>query len=443
MLHAITSQLGHQDLVIATFLLDLALITVVSAGFAAFAEKFRQPKVIGEVVAGLALGPSLLGTLPGHLDQVLFPTEIRSLLNVIAQLGLVLFMFLIGFELDLSHIRGSGPVVVATSAASVIVPFVLGFGLAAVLHQWHDQVGGQRVSLLALGLFTGTAMAITAFPVLARVLADHNMRRHRIGTLAMVVAAVNDVVAWCLLAVVVAVVAATGPLKVAVTLVGLVVYTAAMLLVVRPAMRRLVIGLKRMRNAEAVLFVAIVVGLLLSSWATAVIGLHPVFGAFLLGALLPRAEIQEAAPAVPQRVGQLNVILLPVFFVITGLSADVHGLGWSGVFQLAAVVIVACVGKFAGAAVAAPANGFGLRSAVTLGVLLNTRGLTELIVLGIGLQVGVLDQQMFTIMVMMAVFTTIITSPLLRLLKAIHDEPATRTGQLRSARPAAQDVHSE
>jgi Kef-type K+ transport system membrane component KefB len=405
--------LSPQDRVIATFLLDLALIIVVSGLFAVLARKLRQPAVVGEIVAGLALGPSLLGALPGHLDQVLFPADVRALLTPIAQLGLVLFMFLIGFELDPAHIRGSGRTLAFTAVASIVVPFGLGLGLGVVLHPWHGSVG-----TLSFGLFTGTAMAITAFPVLARLLAEHGLTRQRTGVLAMVCAAVNDVVAWCLLAVVVTIVAATGPGNVTRMVLGLAGYAAVILLVVRPGLRRVIAALRGRRNAGPVLFVIVVAGLLLSSWATAVTGLHPVFGAFVFGALLPRAEIREVAPDIPRQVGRLNVILLPVFFVTTGLSANVRGLGWNGLAEVAAVVVVACVGKFAGAGVIAFARQHTVRDALILGALLNTRGLTELIVLGIGLQVGVLDQRMFTVMVLMAVLTTVIASPLLRLLKA-------------------------
>jgi K+:H+ antiporter len=277
------------------------------------------------------------------------------------------------------------------------------------------------VGTLALALFTGTALAITAFPVLARVLAEHNLTRHPMGALSMIVAAANDVVGWCLLTGVVAIVTAAGTADVIQTVVGLFAYGVAMILVVRPALRWVINWMRGRPNAGPVLFVVIVVGLLVSSCATALVGLHPVFGAFLFGALLPRAAIREAAPRIPERVGQLNVLLLPVFFVTTGLSANVHELGWAGVAEVAAVVVVACLGKFAGAGAAAIGGRFTVRQTLTLGALLNTRGLTELIVLSIGLQVGVLDQRLFTVMVLMAVLTTVLAGPLLRLLKVTRE----------------------
>ncbi|WP_157495261.1 cation:proton antiporter [Kutzneria sp. 744] len=417
------SGLAHQDAVIATFLLALAVIVLASTAFAALARRLRQPAVVGEVVAGLALGPSLLGLLPGHLSALLFPTEVRTLLNGIAQLGLVLFMFLVGWELDMGQARGSSRAVGFTAAASLVVPFGLGFALAAVLYSDHSTVNGHAVGGLDFGLFIGTAMAITAFPVLARIIKECGLERHRLGVLSMLIAAVDDVVAWCLLILVVTLVSATSPMAVAVTLAGLAGYVVVMTLLVRPALRRLARHLTGRRKAEAVLFMTLVVGLLGSAWATTAIGLHPVFGAFLFGAMLPRAEFQRAAPQVPHRVGQLNTILLPVFFVVTGLSVDLGGLGWLGLAELGAAILVACAGKFGGAAIAAPVTRLNLRDTIALGALLNTRGLTELIVLGIGLQVGVLDDRMFTVMVITAVATTVLASPLLRRLIRPEDAP--------------------
>lgn len=420
---ATPSSLASGDRTIAAFFLALGVIVVVSAGFAAVARRLRQPSVIGEVVAGLALGPSLLGQLPGHPTDVLFPADVRVLLNAIAQLGLVLFMFLVGFELDIGQTRGSGRTIAVAAAASVVVPFGLGFALATLLYPGHATVRGQHVGGLAFGLFIGTAMAITAFPVLARVIKDQGLERHRVANLAMLIAAVNDVVAWCLLILVITVVTATSPAAIGVTLAELAGYTVVMTLLVRPALRRVVHRLRGRRDAEAVLFVTIVVGLLGSSWATTMMGLHPVFGAFLFGALIPRAEFRDVAPQVPYRVGQFNAVLLPVFFVITGLSVDAHRLGWTGLAVLGGTVVVACAGKFGGAAIAAPVTRLPVRSTLALGALLNTRGLTELIVLGVGRQIGVLDDDMFTVLVITAVVTTVIAGPLLRRLTGPADPP--------------------
>jgi Kef-type K+ transport system membrane component KefB len=416
---------GSPDRLVVRLFLDLAIVVVVAVLAGALARRIGQPSVVGEILAGLALGPSLLGLLPGDLTGVLFPADVRSLLSAMAQLGLALFMFLVGYELDPARLAGAGRTAAAVSAAAIAVPFAGGFAVVAVL--WRDD-GGDG-GWMPLGLFIGAAMAITAFPVLARILQENGLRQSRTGALTLLCAAINDFLAWCLLALVATIVAATGVVRLGLVIGGSVLFVLGMLLVVRPVLRALARRLPASPRSESIAFVAMVAGLLLSSWATAALGLHVVFGAFLFGMVMPRAEVTRAVPHVPERVGQLNALLLPVFFVVTGLSVDIRGLGWTGVAELFLVVTVASGSKFLAAALAAWLTGFGRRAAVAVGVLMNARGLTELIVLNVGLQLGVLDTRLFTIMVIMAVVTTVMTAPLLRL--------ATRSGTARRPAPAA------
>jgi Kef-type K+ transport system membrane component KefB len=398
---------AHQDRLVALVFLDLVIVIVAGTVLAAAARRLRQPSVLGEILAGIALGPSLLGLLPGHLVDVLFPREVRSVLGAVAQLGLVAFMFLIGHEADLGRLRGSVRATVAVATASITLPFALGFALVAAL--WRGQA-----DWVPLALFIGAAMAITAFPVLARILAEHGLQHTRAGTLSLLSAAINDVVAWCLLALVVTLVAASSTAGLVLMLAELAAFVAAMLVVVRPLLHAWVRRLSPSPSSESLVLVVLVSGLLLASWCTAVIGLHAVFGAFVFGVITPRLEIRRAAPDAPDQIGQLSTLLLPVFFVVTGLSVDIGGLGWRGLAELLLVVAVACAGKFGGAATAARAIAFGWRDAITIGVLMNARGLTELIILQVGLDLGILHGRLFTIMVIMAVVTTAMTGPVLR-----------------------------
>lgn len=405
---------------------DLALLLLLSTVLAVVARWCRQPAVIGEIVAGIALGPSLLGLFSPGLPELLFPTEVRPYLSVLAQLGLVLFMFGVGYDLDGAELRRQGRAAALVSAASIALPFGLGAGVALVLYPAHDVVDGEPVSRLALALFLGAAMSITAFPVLARILAERGMQRNRIGTLALGCAAINDLVAWCLLAGVVAIVAAGGAAGLAGTLAGSAAFLVAVVAVLRPAVRRLVHSTWITRQSRSLLMVLAVVGTLACAAATTRIGLHPVFGAFALGVVVPRRELEQVVPGLGTTMEQMSAVLLPVFFIVTGLNVDLRSLGSDGLIALALVVPVACLGKFAGAAGAARLAGFAPRQSAAVGLLMNARGLTELIILSIGLELGVLDTGLFTVMVIMALVTTVMTGPLLdavypRRLQAVDD----------------------
>ncbi|MFI9615410.1 cation:proton antiporter [Streptomyces sp. NPDC052023] len=389
-------------------LLDLALILGMARVMGAVARALGQPAVIGEILAGVLLGPTLFGE---HLSGALFPTEVRPLLSALAGVGVALFMFLVGMELDLGILRGGGPVTLWATLFSTVLPLGLGAALAWPLMESHHHHG----SSVGFVLFFAVSMAVTAFPVLARIIADRKLAHTRLGTTALTCAAITDLLAWTMLAVVVAV--ATGE-RLDWRIALLVPYVALMVAVVRPLLRRASERGKAMdadgpgpdRN-----FLALVLGgLLISAACTEWLGLHYIFGAFLFGAVMPRGSGGTLRDGVLQRIEPLcGLLLLPVYFVLSGLKVDLSQLDASDFGELAAILVVAVTGKFLGAYLGARLGGLDSRHAAALGALLNTRGLTELVVLGVGLELGVLDDKLYSLMVVMAVVTTAVTGPLL------------------------------
>jgi Kef-type K+ transport system membrane component KefB len=380
----------------------VAVVIVVARAVGALFRRIGQPPVIGEVIAGILLGPSLLG----DWSDGLFPLETRPLLRILASLGLAVFMFLVGLELDLSHLGGTQRRRISGAVAllGTSVPFGLGIALAASLHADHG-----AGDFLPFALFIGAAMSTTAFPVLARILQERQLYDTPLGVLTMASAAGDDVLTWATLAVVVAIVAATGAWTLPYILVLSVGFVLLMIFAVRPALTRF--SDRPMGTSELVLVVA---GLLAAAFVTSAIGIHEIFGAFLLGAVFPRGEL---ADAVGERLRSVAAILLPVFFVTTGLNVDVGGIGLEGLWQLGLIMVIACAGKLIGAGAGARMQGLAGRESLALGVLMNTRGLTELVVLNIGRDLGVLTGPLFTLLVVMAVLTTVATAPLLQVIK--------------------------
>ena len=381
------------------FLLAVAVAVVAARALGWAAVQARQPRVIGEVLAGILLGPSLLGALWPAATEYLFPVQVMPGLKGLAQLGLVLFMFLL---------RGRGKTVAYVELGSLVLPF--GLGVAAAL--WLYPRFGTGTDRLSFVLFIGVAMAITAFPVLVRILQDTGLAGTPVGAVAVAAAALDDVTAWCLLAGAVAVTASTGPGEVLVVAGLAVAYVLVMVLVVRPVLAR--VGTVSLPVAVAVA--------LLSAWATEQIGVHAVFGAFVAGAVMPtdrsaRARLEDQLTTVTTSV------LLPVFFVVVGVSVRIDRLNSLYLWGVTVfVVLVATVGKMVGATGGALLAGSSRRDALTLGVLMNTRGLTEIVILTVGLELGVIDTTMFSIGVVMALTTTVVASPLLRLVR--QDEAA-------------------
>jgi Kef-type K+ transport system membrane component KefB len=407
---------SHQaDVLQATVLVDIGVVLVVGAMLLRVCRRARQPAVIGEILAGIALGPSLLGLMPGHLTTRLFPQDGRPYLAAIAQLGLLLFMFILGWELEPRHLGRAKSSVAAVTLGSMTLPFALGIGAAAIIYREHSSVAGHHVSFAVFSVFVGISMAITAFPVLARILADHGISATRVGTLSLASAAVGDVLAWCMLAVIVGATTSSGLGQFGTTTIGAAVYVAVLALVVRPLLRAAVTRAFRRGGGSqgAAMYTAglVAAGIFFSSYATTRIGIHPVFGAFAFGLIMPREPRQELEQYMLRPFQGTSRVLMPVYFVVTGLAVDIGGLHGRDWLDLALLVTVACVGKVVGAGVPALRLGMSRRDALGLGVLMNVRGLTELIILNIGLSLHVLDDRLFTVMVLVALVTTALAGP--------------------------------
>jgi Kef-type K+ transport system membrane component KefB len=372
-----------------------------------------QPPVIGEVLSGILLGPSLLGRAAPPIETYLFPLSARPALGVVAQLGVVLYMFAVGLEFDAVSLRRRAGPLVFTSLASIAVPFLLGCGLAMWVYPGLSQPG---VGFLAFALFIGVAMSITAFPVLARILTDRRLTRTELGVAALTCAAVDDVTAWCLLAVVVGVARATvsGTLVAALLTVAFIVFMFA---VVRPLAARWSAGSDGAAEASPEAMTWTLAGVLVCAVIAELIGIHAIFGAFIFGAILPSSGA-IAQQLTIRRTSVVTIVFLPAFFALTGLRTEIGLMSTAQDWWICLVVVTfATVGKFGGTLAAGRLVGMPWRFAAQLGVLMNTRGLMELVVLNVGLDLGVISPRLFTMMVIMAIVTTAMTMPLLDLLR--------------------------
>lgn len=388
----------------------IALCAVILAGrlISKLFARFDQPPVIGEVIAGILLGPSLLGRLSPEVSMWLLPQSIAPHLSLIAQLGVILYMFLVGLELNSELLRHRAHATVAISHASIVAPFLLGSLLALLL---YPRLSSDNVPFTSFALFLGAAMSVTAFPVLARILAERNMTRTELGVVALSCAATDDVTAWCLLALVVGVAQAKLGGAVFVIL-GTLAYIAFMFLVVRPILTNLLARYGKTHLTPAIaamVYVAVLASALVTEW----IGVHAIFGAFLLGAVIPHDSIiaREFTHKLEEPV---TILLLPAFFAITGMRTQI-GLvsGVENWLLCGLVILVATLGKFGGTLGAARLTGLPWKDSAALGVLMNTRGLMELVVLNIGLDLGVISSTLFAMMVLMAIVTTVATTPIL------------------------------
>jgi Kef-type K+ transport system membrane component KefB len=406
--------------------LQIAVILVAARIVGFLFQKINQPQVVGEMVAGILLGPSLLGWLAPGVSAALFPPASLSYLNALSQVGLVVFMFVVGLALNPSELHGYGHAAVLTSHVSIVAPFCLG-GLTALY--LYPRLSDDGVTFTGFALFMGAAMSITAFPVLARILSERGLVRSRMGTLAIACAAVDDVTGWCILAYIVVLVRVTHAARPAwVTIAGSIAYVLIMLFVVRrilPAFER---AFRKRDRLTDNLVATIVVLVLASALATEWLGIHLLFGAFLMGAIMPKTP--EFTRYLLHKFESVTVVLLlPLFFAYTGLRTRIGVGGGRAIwFYSAIVIVVAITGKLGGSMFAARLAGMPWREAASLGILMNTRGLMELVILNIGLDIGVISPAMFSIMVLMALVTTFMTTPLLewvyptRLLRAQVDE---------------------
>lgn len=397
---------------LSTLLLQLIVVIGAAKLLGLVFQRLHQPAVIGEMLAGIMLGPSLLGLALPEVKEFLFPVSSLGSLQLLAQIGVILFMFFIGIELDLASLRQRARSAVLVSHASIVAPFLLGGAVALAV---YSTLAPADVEFLPFALFMGTAMSITAFPVLARIIRERGLSHSPLGIVAIACAAVDDVTAWCILAVVVAIAKANGLGGAALTIVLALLFIAGMMLVVRPRIRALaereVEGEAR-RNA---LVVIALVFALLAALCTEVIGIHALFGAFLAGAILPAQA--PLSRLLRERVETFaGAFLLPLFFAFTGLRTQIGLLDGYDWMVCAGIIAAAIAGKFGGTMLAARFSGLGWHDAAALGALMNTRGLMELIVLNIGYDLGILSPRIFAMMVVMALVTTLMTSPVLSLL---------------------------
>jgi Kef-type K+ transport system membrane component KefB len=388
-------------------LADLALIIILARLLGMVAKRIGQPPVLGEIVAGIMLGPTIWGT---SITAKLFPVTLIPPLTALADLGLVLFMFVVGYEVDLGLVKGRGRTAAGVAVGSILVPLALGSALGVwFAHRYHVP------NPVTFVLFFGTAMSITAFPVLARILSDRGLHRTRVGGLALAAASLDDVLAWALLAVVIAV-AGAGAGHGQFRLLLAPVYAAVMIWLVKPALRWLAEVYQRQGRLTPNVLAAVLALLLLSSFATDWMGVKFIFGAFLFGIVMPR-DIPALREAILERLEQVSVlVLLPVFFVVAGLNVNLRGIGVSGLVDLLLIMLVAVAGKFGGAYYGARLTGVRRRQAGALASLMNTRGLTEIVILTVGLQLGILNPELFTLMVVMAIVTTGMAGPLLKVI---------------------------
>lgn len=402
---------------LAIFILQLIVIIIAARVFAYLFRRIGQPAVMGEIIAGIALGPSLMGAVAPEFSQVLFPPTSFGNLQMLSQIGLILFMFVIGMELDLNLIKQKIRSAVFISTASSMVPFALGVGIAYYLYSTYAP---PQIPFHAFALFMGIAMSITAFPVLARIIRERNIGSTRLGIISMTTAAINDVTGWCALAFVIAIAKAESLQTSFYTLLGVAAYICSMLFIVRPLLKRITEQKSENKTGHQSNIAIIFVILLLSSYCCEVMGIHALFGAFMTGIIMPLKW--DFRNLIINKIEDVSVVLLlPIFFVLTGLRTQIGLLNDSSLWLICfAIIAVAIIGKFGGSFIAAKLSGESTYESLSIGALMNTRGLMELIILNIGYDLGILTPQIFTMMVIMALVTTLMTNPILNLLNRIY-----------------------
>jgi Kef-type K+ transport system membrane component KefB len=415
-INSLTHNLKHP---LAILLAQVATIIVVARFFGYIFKKLRQPSVVGEIIAGIALGPSLLGDYLPEFSGLLFPVQSLTNLQFLSQIGLILFMFVIGMELDLKVLRNKAHDAVVVSHASIIVPFALGVGLAYFIYQSFAPAG---VEFSSFGLFMGIAMSITAFPVLARIVQERGIQKTKLGTIVITCAAADDITAWCILAAVIAIVKAGSFVSSLYVIALAITYVLVMIKIVKPFLKRIGDLHASQENLSKPIVAIFFLTLILSSYATEVIGIHALFGAFMTGVVIPE-NVKFRTIFIEKIEDVAVVLLLPLFFVFTGLRTQIGLLNDADLWAVAGlIVVVAVVGKFFGSAIAAKFVGQTWKDSLSIGALMNTRGLMELVVLNIGYDLGVLSPEIFAMMVIMALLTTMMTGPALDLINYVFRE---------------------
>jgi Kef-type K+ transport system membrane component KefB len=401
---------------LAILLAQIITIIVVARFCGWLFRKIGQPSVIGEIVAGIVLGPSLLGSYFPEYSVALFPVQSLGNLQFLSQIGLILFMFVIGMELDLKVLKNRAKEAVVISHASIVIPFALGIGLAYFVYL---KFAPADIAFLPFALFMGISMSITAFPVLARIVQERGIHKTKLGAIVITCAAADDITAWCILAAVIAIVKAGSVLSSLYVIALAILYVLTMIFVVKPFLKKIgeLYGTKDALNKPivAIFFLTLII----SSYTTEIIGIHALFGAFMTGVIMP--DITKFRNLFIEKVEDVSVILLlPLFFVYTGLRTEIGLINDPFLWRVTGwIIMVAVIGKFFGSALAAKFVGQNWRDSLTIGALMNTRGLMELVVLNIGLDLKVLSPEVFTMMVIMALVTTSMTGPALNFINFI------------------------
>jgi Kef-type K+ transport system membrane component KefB len=404
------------DKIVAVVLGDIALVLAVSSLLGVAARRCGQPAVIGQILTGVLLGPSVLGRLPGHLTGHLFPHQELPYLNVLAQVGVTVFVFAVGYEIEFRSLHGHGRTVPLVAVGGLVVPMSLGVTCALLLRPDFSAIGNNDNRSFVL--FLGVAVSITALPVLAAIVRERGLAGTTVGVIAIAAAGIMDVVAWLALAAVLVITGHSGILPWPATLGVLIGFVAVMLGVVRPAVSWWT------SRRQAVLLSPTMIAFVLAmggAWVTASLGLHPLFGALLAG-LTMRGRNRVPDADVLRSMEQTADLLLPLFFVVTGLSLDIGAVNGNSLALLALVFAIATLGKLAPAYAASRLCGLRPRQSAVVATLVNTRGLTELIALNVGLDDGIIDERLFTILVLMALITTCMTGPLLSLIGPIDEQ---------------------
>jgi Kef-type K+ transport system membrane component KefB len=406
---------------LAILLAQIVTIIFVARIFGWICKKIGQPAVIGEIAAGIILGPSFVGVYFPELSAALFPLESLGNLQFLSQIGLILFMFMVGMELDLKVLKNKAHDAVVISHASIIIPFALGMALAYFIYR---SFAPQGVQFLSFGLFIGIAMSITAFPVLARIVQERELHKTRLGALVITCAAVDDITAWCILAAVIAIVKAGSFQSSIYVILSAVVYVFIMIKVVKPFLKRVGDLYPERENLSKPIVAIFFLTLILSSYATEVIGIHALFGAFMAGVIMP--DNMKFRNIFVEKVEDISlVLLLPLFFVFTGLRTQIGLLNDPYLWKITGLIIlVAVTGKFLGSTLSAKFMGQSWSESLSIGALMNTRGLMELVVLNIGFDLGVLTPEIFAMMVIMALVTTFMTGPSLSIVNVLFKKKA-------------------
>ncbi|GEO11845.1 cation:proton antiporter [Segetibacter aerophilus] len=404
---------------LATLLFQIITIILVARSFGFLSKKIKQPTVVGEIIAGIFLGPSVVGLFFPGVSEFLFPVKSLANLQFLSQIGLILFMFVIGMELDLNVLKNKAKDAVVISHASIIFPFALGITLAYFL---YGRYAPDKINFISFSLFIGISMSITAFPVLARIVQERGLSKTRLGAIAITCAAADDITAWCLLAGVIAVVKAGSVFAALYTIALAAIYVVVMLKIIQPFLKKLGEKYTDKESISKPIVAIFFITLLVSSYTTEVVGIHALFGAFMAGVIMP-VNVNFRSVFIEKVEDVALVLLLPLFFVFTGLRTQIGLLNSVALWQTCAVIIaIAVTGKFVGSVASAKFVGQSWRDSLSIGALMNTRGLMELIVLNIGYDLGVLSAEIFAMLVLMALITTFMTGPALDLINKFFPE---------------------